>query len=836
MKRNNPVRALHPAALPPPRAGNYPGRWVGRFIWDHGESVPFHCFLMCRKTFDLPLQPQQARVHIAAADKYILYVNGEYVGRGPCRSVGPDWTCFDTRDVTALLHRGRNVIAVKAYYYGCPNSFSHDQRAGLFVQVESLLPDGCVTTVGTDETWKVRPLTGYRRDVELGTHLQGIPIEVYEAGHDPEEWTKTDFDDQMWDNALALMSVDRLVEHTLRSCWSYLEPRLTPLLDERKVFAERIVAVGEAIPPEAGAFKDVQVAERLDADKHVPLRAGEATGIAGLTAPGAGAKFVSRGGRDPFIILDFGKPHIGIPRIVFEAAKGAVIEMTYGLKLKDGRVLAVNPANYARWGDRYVAREGLQTWEHFEAKTAMRYLQIVFRTGGTPIRVREVVSVAQEYPVVRRGAFACSDQALTTLWQAAVDTVLLHLEDVYLNDPVRERAAYMLCGELEHSHLAYYASVGDIAATDVNFKYTTRSQLASGALSMFVLGERADGFHLGRQPVNSISCSSYTPYSVFFAQAVLNRHRYFAKPGFLEEHYPTLVRIAQWIERQTDPDTGLMDNIRPLCFLDWPTTCKWRDNGVRGANFGQNALCCKMYEDMGEIASCLGKESEAQQWREKARVIKDVLRSSYWNASRGLYVDVLVDRKPIAMYSELLNALAILYAIATPDQVPGILEHLMHPDPDLTRVSPLYFSIVLEALISAGADSYAYRYMAERYAWLASMEFPRLSENWPDQVNGNAGLPASEGSAIHGSGAGVAWTLSQHVLGIKPVKPGFAEVVFDPRPGDLQWAKGVLPTPHGDIRVEWKRDAKGRIVSKIKAPAGVKVIKEVPRAVRATIA
>ena len=72
----------------------------------------------------------------------------------------------------------------------------------------------------------------------------------------------------------------------------------------------------------------------------------------------------------------------------------------------------------------------------------------------------------------------------------------------------------------------------------------------------------------------------------------------------------------------------------------------------------------------------------------------------------------------------------------------------------------------------------------------------------------------------------MAWTMTMRVLGVKPVKPGFAEVVFDPRPGDLQWAKGVLPTTHGDIHVEWRRDTDERIVPKIKLPQWVKMRKE----------
>jgi len=98
---------------------------------------------------------------------------------------------------------------------------------------------------------------------------------------------------------------------------------------------------------------------------------------------------------------------------------------------------------------------------------------------------------------------------------------------------------------------------------------------------------------------------------------------------------------------------------------------------------------------------------------------------------------------------------------------------------------------------------------------LADSDFPTLPEKWPDQGD------SAPGSMIHGGGAGVAWSLTSHVLGIKPAAPGFAEAVFDPQPGNLTWAKGIVPTPHGDIKVEWHRDAAGRIVPGIETPKGV---------------
>ena len=765
------------------RAGDYPEQWAGRFIWDKGEAAPKQYFLMLRKTFDLAAPATEARVHIAVADKYLLYVNGRYVGRGPCRSIGPKWISYDTRDITAHLKPGTNTLAVLAYYYagGANHPFSHFGRAGLFVQLEAGLADGSRALIGSDESWKVRTASSYRSDMPV-SGISQMPTEVYEAGRDPEDWMKAEYDDSAWDRAVRLPDAG----------WQYLEPRVTPLPLEREVFPVKLVAVGETDPADAARFKDSDVAERLTAEKHGPLAHCKAEKASELIKADAGALFQSAEGRDPFVILDFGQPYLGIPRVVFEAPKGTVVEMTYGAtRLSNGRVPA---KECGQFGDRYVARAGRQTWQPFEFKKATRLLQIVFRTGGAPVRVHSVSLLAQEYPVQLRGNFACSDETLTRLWRATIDTVYLHLEDTYVCEPVRERWPYLITGELEQSHLAYYAAYGDIAATDLNFTHTTRSQLTNGVL----------GWGTGQN-------YSFIPtFSLFYAQAVLNRHRYFAQPGFLQEHYPALVRVEQWCQENANKDTELLDRLwpGPWLWLDWPNFSKWealkRGEKTR-TYFYVDALRCKMLEDMSEIAGRLGQPAESARWQARAARIRESIRRLYWDPERRLYADLLTDGQRAPIFSELINGLALLYRIATPEQTAAITSELTQPRADLTRVSPLYVYYVLEALIKSGKTEYSYRYLAERYAsMMAASDFPTLWEGWV----GESPLGADNTSTIHGGGAGVAWTMMTHVLGITPLADGFKQIRIAPEPGALTWAKGLLPSAAGDVSVSWRKHGK----------------------------
>lgn len=80
-------------------------------------------------------------------------------------------------------------------------------------------------------------------------------------------------------------------------------------------------------------------------------------------------------------------------------------------------------------------------------------------------------------------------------------------------------------------------------------------------------------------------------------------------------------------------------------------------------------------------------------------------------------------------------------------------------------------------------------------------------------------------SLCHGWASGPTTWLSQYVLGVTPMEPGFKVVKIEPHLGDLKWVKGNFPTPLGIIEIEHSLDNKGNVVSKIKAPKGMKVIR-----------
>jgi hypothetical protein len=74
--------------------------WRAQWIW-MDEDVDSDRML-ARRSFELPGAPEEARLRITATSQYELYVNGEYVCRGPARCA-PHHQSFDVLDLAPLL-------------------------------------------------------------------------------------------------------------------------------------------------------------------------------------------------------------------------------------------------------------------------------------------------------------------------------------------------------------------------------------------------------------------------------------------------------------------------------------------------------------------------------------------------------------------------------------------------------------------------------------------------------------------------------------------------------------------------------------------------------------
>jgi alpha-L-rhamnosidase len=92
-----------------------------------------------------------------------------------------------------------------------------------------------------------------------------------------------------------------------------------------------------------------------------------------------------------------------------------------------------------------------------------------------------------------------------------------------------------------------------------------------------------------------------------------------------------------------------------------------------------------------------------------------------------------------------------------------------------------------------------------------------------ENVAGSTGQPGlgSDTSLAHGWSTTPVSALSGYVLGVQPATAGYATWTVQPEPGDLTWAEGNVPTPHGTIGVDWSGESGvGQFSMQVTAPTG----------------
>lgn len=95
-------------------AGVQSSRLQSSMIWSTDQPNGEQVYAAFRKVFDLPGTSGSAVLHLFADSRYMLWVKGKYVLRGPCRfnPVRPE---YDVVEIGPFIRKGNNTIVVLAH-------------------------------------------------------------------------------------------------------------------------------------------------------------------------------------------------------------------------------------------------------------------------------------------------------------------------------------------------------------------------------------------------------------------------------------------------------------------------------------------------------------------------------------------------------------------------------------------------------------------------------------------------------------------------------------------------------------------------------------------------
>ena len=266
-------------------------------IWSTSISDGKQAYVAFRKSFELGETSTSAKLQLFADSRYLLWINGKYVLRGPCR-FNPKRPEYDVVDVHPFLKKGKNVFVVLAHNYGnAVNGHIMKHVPGLTAVLEIAGKE----VLRTDATWRCNDHTRYLASPES---WNTVP-DLIDGRIDNAAWITSDFDDSSWQFA-------KLVNGNQ---WGSMFPRAIPLARETELNGLRLLPSGKLL---SSVFP-------------VELKAGEE------------------------ILVDFGRMVQAYTSMELEAESGSYLTMQYALRYKNGI-----PAEMYGDGNHYICRSGIQ--------------------------------------------------------------------------------------------------------------------------------------------------------------------------------------------------------------------------------------------------------------------------------------------------------------------------------------------------------------------------------------------------------------------------------------------------------------------------------------------
>ncbi len=778
------MKRVSSSAFPPP----LPKRWVSSWVWvsPHPER---NAYYHARRRFRLPWKPRRAVVWATADSRYRLWVNGRPVSRGPARCF-PERQAVDAVDVTARLRRGWNVLALLVHQYG-ESTFAYVHRggSGFLLQAEIEGPRG-ERIVIDDTGWRVRRSEAHN-PLSARTSVQTGFQELYDARRAPgDDWTAIGFDDGDWRRTDGFGPVGS-------EPWIGLEARGIPFLEERPKRARRILTLfqGET-GPEAG--DPSRIMENFTAEQRRPSRGAGIRDPEALLRGSEGAR-IARMSPAEFrgIVVDFGEEVAGYPRLeILGACGGEVIDLVYTERV-DGNGLPLYPEPHPGWSlrlaDRYVCRSGDQSWEGFSMR-GFRYLTLVIRNARAPFRIRNVHLNATGYPVEPVGRFRSSDRMLNRIWDVASRTLRLCMFDAYVDCPWREQAQWL--GDAVVEGLTNFHVFGD-------------PHLMRRTLRQAALARTHDGLLYGVYPSEAHGCV-LPDYSLTWILALDGYYTYTGDISLLIDTYDAAAGVMERFAEHAEQGGLLRAFPGRWLFLDWADL----DRGGYSATFSLFYLLA--LKTMIRICNVLGRPSRP--YVERFAQVRPALRRHFENPETKIWHEAIDPEtmKPAAQVSQHANALALLDGHAEDRAVvPVILEADRSPETTIVRASTYFYFFVHAALLHAGELNAVLDSIRRR--WGAMIE-AGATTFWEGFTLDSPGT-----SSCHAWSCGPAFHLSRTVLGARPAHPGWTRFLFRPDAGDLEWAKGRVPTPRGPIEIEWERTRDGgTIEAAIVVPSGLR--------------
>ena len=455
---------------------------------------------------------------------------------------------------------------------------------------------------------------------------------------------------------------------------------------------------------------------------------------------------VNEGG---YILLDFGKELAGGIKTVTSANGSAKVRIRFGESVSE---CCGNPNTDHAFHDAVLTFPAYASLDF--GNTGFRFVRLDVLEGT--LGVLNIIAIAEMRELEKYGTFISSDQRLNDVYETAVHTVHLNIQD-YIYDGIK-RDRLIWGGDMHPEVSAILRTFGAIDEIDKSLEELC--------------------FHtVPGKYINTLSS-----YPLWVLLCIHDLWFYSGRHDILEKYAPFIEREAEnYAAIVTDDGTFAMPGEH--LFLDWPS-----DYDKERVLAGLQGLLALALNAAAEMKKAL-KQDASSEIGAVENLKKKVLDSGLHKTASALQqLAGLADRQNVFEHEPFNDVSTFLgYYVLLAKENRCSLELVKN-----------YWG----GMLDMGATSFW-----EDFDLKWCKNATRIDEM---PVSGRPDIHADFGdhcyqglrhSLCHGWAAGPAAWCSQKILGVMPAAPGFQKVTFTPDLCGLKWAKGTVPTPHGVIKV-----------------------------------
>ncbi|AIE86280.1 alpha-L-rhamnosidase C-terminal domain-containing protein [Fimbriimonas ginsengisoli] len=740
--------------------------WSGRGQWECSwvslDPKPEQPFVAAyRLLFEAPID-EIVRVHVTADERYELWLDGQYVGRGSERGDGEHWF-FETYELE--LSAGPHVLVAKAWSLGEKAPYAQISAGHGFL----LCPQtgDWQERIGTGKAaWEAKELPGYELTNPLTAWGTGWNVAIH---GDAVAWGWENGEGDGWSPvAVGLRGMSPGVND--RTPYHLLVPAVLPPMLERRWPTTSLELVAEA--PE-GPTNVVAIRKSDDL-------IGEHEDWMRLLADDEPLTIPPHTRRR--ILVDLEDYVCAYPRAVLSGGKGARLRINWQESLyetvegaeKGNRDEIEGKFFNTIWhksegvGDTFVS--GGSSGQRFDTLwwQAGRYVELLVETQNDSLTIERLELIETHYPYEFDATFSASDERLEAIIPIMRRVLEMCSHETYMDCPYFEQLQYI--GDTRLQVLVTYAQTND-------------DRLPRKSIRMFDASRQMSGLTQSRYPCRVLQI--IPPFSLWWVTMLHDFALWRGDLEFVRERMLGARGVLDAYRAKVDSDQ-LLGGVDGWNFVDWVPS--WNSGMPKDAVSGKSSVLNLQFAltlaKAAEIEEWLGEPEMAARHRRTAKGIISAVNDHFWSEERGLYANDLAHTE----FSEHAQCLALLADAVPAERRESVVRHLLEDD-DLDRTTVYFSHYLFETYTLLGRTDQILKRM--------DLWFEHPAKGMKTTVE----MPEPTRSDCHAWGAHPLFHYYASFLGIRPTAPGFSEVEIRPQLGGLMSAEGTMPTPRGEIFV-----------------------------------